>query len=393
MMPLSRLAAALSRPPNGALLVDIGASSLTGVRADAAPKLRRSPLLAHPIYATLSLSPEDARALGSDCLRTGLLFEPPAPDADDQLVDAFGVTWLSHDGGLAPLQHPLEHADLAAVARHPRPVWRQTAQLAPDARADQRLVIADAPCPGLLDTCFLLRNGWQFMEDLAANWRVANALLDWSLETVVAAYEHLLSTLPRQPDILVYGDDLGYGGGMYLSPLDFHTFIHPRLRTLLARLRQLTPAAICLHSCGAIRPILPDLAALGVELLNLDPNARHMAVAELRRALPNEVVLHGTHDLCALGAAVRQRDWAAIALLSTELAVCTPLIAAPPDSLSSAEDVTNASCGAAFIHALSDDDLDALRRIGPVRSILKIATEAALSNDHPLSSLSSKETA
>lgn len=364
------------------LLVDLGTSTLTGVCAAALPELEAGSAFGHPIIPTLPLSAADCARLGSDFARAGLVFAPPSAEANGEFTDLFGVDWLAAESGPAPLRHPLEKATLGEVARHPRPVWPGRTQVV-ERGVEDRIVIADAPCPGLLEMCFNLRNGWRFLEDLTANWRVASALLDWSLETIESAYHHMLIRLPAPPDVVIYGDDYGYEGGMFLSDVDFRTHLRPRLRTLLSRLRRLTPAAVCLHCCGAIRPIAADLADLGVEIVNFDFNARGMGIDEMRRKLPRALVFHGAVDLVTLGRVIDGGDHASAALFAIELASCVPAIAAPPDNLGTPEDLAAAVRGAAFVRALSAGDLATLRRFGPVREVIERAIQAAVAAAMP----------
>jgi len=363
------------------LLVDLGTSTLTGIRAAALPELEGGNAFGHPIIPTLPLSAADCAGLGSDFARTGLVFAPASPPsqsagASGELTDLFGVDRLVAEGGPAPLRHPLEKATLSEVARHPRPVWPGRTQVV-EPGVEDRLVIANAPCPGLLEMCFNLRNAWRFLEDLTGNWRLASALLDWSLETIEGAYHHMLIRLPAPPDVVIYGDDYGYEGGMFLSDVDFRTHLRPRLRTLLSRLRRLTPAAICLHCCGAIRPIAADLAGLGVEIVNFDFNARGMGIDEMRRKLPRSVAFHGAVDLMALGRVIDGGDHASVALLAVELVSSVPAIAAPSGNLGTPEELAAAFRGAAFVRALSAEDLATLRRFGPVREVIERAIGTA----------------
>lgn len=351
------------------IVVDIGTSSLTGVRETARPDWLRQALVAHPVMETLPLSGLDCAALGSDCVRTGLLFHRHQRE-EDLFVDAFGIEWLVVDGTPTPSRHPLENASLAQIAAYPRPVWPSKVQV-PEPDADGLIVVADAPCPGLLDMCFGLRNSWVCLDDMTSNWRSISALLDWSLETIVSAYERMLAALQTPPDILVYGDDLGFQQSMFVSEIDFRNFIRPRMRTLLSRLRRLTPAPILFHSCGAIRPILRDIADLGVDLINFDGAARTMIATEIRRELPKRMIVHGSHDLIALGKAVGAGNMASVALLTTEIIDCMPVIAAPMDNITSAEDVEAARRGAEFLRLLSPDDVAAIGRFGPVKDIIE----------------------
>lgn len=169
----------LSRMLSGAQstrpLIDIGTTSLTGLRAGVIPGFRTHHWGAHSSHATLALGPTDCLCLGSDFIRTGLLFNEPEI-GDGRSVDAFGVLWQWDKGAVSPLRHPLESAELMVVARHPRPLWQEPAQLIVPEIAERSVVIAEAPCPGLLDLCFMLRNPWRFMEDITSDSRMASAL-------------------------------------------------------------------------------------------------------------------------------------------------------------------------------------------------------------------------
>lgn len=369
----------LDGEPAEQILVDVGTSTVTGVAAPGAPDLAATVrYVGHPVLQTLALDTADTHALGSHFVRTGLVFEPPAI-TDDGFTDPLGIGWLWAEGSAAPLVHPLEDAGYLDVARHPRPAQPELLQVpAPAATGEARpLIVADAPTPGLVETCFGLRNAWQFMIDITDNWRVANALLDWALETVAAAYEQMLTAMPVQPDVVLYGDDYGYQGGMFLSEEDFRTFVRPRLRTLFSRIRRCTTAALCFHCCGAVHPILGDLADLGVELINLQYDAKNMQLSAVRAELPRTMVLHGYTNLQALGTALAQGDRRSIALLTDELVRSAPVIAAPVDSLPTEEALLAVARAARFVRALSPDDISQLRKLGPVARVIDRAAQTA----------------
>ena len=373
----------LDAKADGRLLLDVGTSSLTGVRIGALRIETTFEKVANPIYEMTTLAAKGCRTLGSDFQRAGYLFAPPELDAEDLFVDSYGVGWLWADGYPAQAHHPLEKASWGELSGHARPETPHLLQIG-DPRADQQLVIADAPCPGLLDTCFALRNAWQFLNDLTDDWRCASALLDWALETTAVAYERLLSELPQPPDVVVYADDLGFRGAMYLSDTDFRNHIYPRLKTLVSRIRRATPAAICLHSCGSIRSILPDLASLDVELLNLDFHSKGMVLTQVRRELPDSVVLHGPVDMVVLGQAARDGDRALLASLAEQIADSLPAVMAPSDYINTRGDLDDAIRGAAMLRSLEVDDLESLERIGPSKGLIQKMLDAARFQPNPL---------
>ena len=361
-----------------ALITDIGATSVTGVRASAAPQVAaRIGRTAHPVFSTIPLASSDSPLLGSDCARAGFVFDPTR-DCDGEFVDAFGISWLNADNAPAPFKHPLQAATTRQITRYRQPVWPSAIQVALKGRKS-KLVIADAPCPGLLDLCFGLRNAWHFIDDIASNSAAASALLDWSLDTILAGYQWLLSALPDQPDIVLYGDDYGFRSGMFLSVDEFRRHFKPRLTLLFDSIRKLAPrAAICFHSCGAIRPLLGEITDLGVELVNLDGRAKEMSVDDVRAQLPKHVIMHGCSDLVALGQALSDGNLASIALLTSELANSSPIIAAPLDAIAEPKALVAATLAASYLRALGADGFVTVARLGPVRDLINSAMKSAV---------------
>lgn len=364
-------------------LVDLGSSSVTGLRGVAGSGDIPSGgpgggIVGHPVLQTQVLDGPTSAGLGSDSARAGCVFERPVLDEDDTFLDLIGVRWRCTDGPPAEFEHPLEHATQAQIAGYPRPQWPTALQVADDFTIEhQQLVVAEPPCPGLIEMCFALRNGWQFLDDLTGGWRVANALLDWCLETVVSAYEHLLTRLPQVPDVVIYRDDYGVQGSMYVSELDFRTFIRPRLRTIMSWIRRLTPARIVFHSCGAIAPIVPDLVTLGVDALNLQPDARGIDLIKLRQALPGTLALHGVTDLPALGQAIESGDMSALLQQARLFARLWPAMAAPLDVLAADVSVSSLVRAATFLKTLTLDDLADLQTGRATPHSLQLALAAA----------------
>lgn len=348
-------------------LVDVASSSVTGLRAPAGAAA--GAVVGHPVLQTRALGGREHLALGSDAARVGLLFDRPELD-DETYLDAFGVRWLWCEGHPGVLGHPLGDAGPRQVARHPRPVWPARVQVADGvARRLGMVTVADAPCAGILETSLALRGGWRFMDDLAGEPEVAHALLDWSLEAVLSGYEAVLGGLDEPPDLVVYGDDYGYHGGMLLSPAEFDAFVRPRLGLLLERLRALTPAAVVFHSCGAVAPVAPVLADLGVDLLNLQPDARGVDLVEMRRRLPAAMPLHGVSDLVGVGRALEAGDHAAVAEAALLVGRAWPVVVAPVDVVDDA-DGPAAARAARWFAGLDGDDIGRLRagRVPAVRA-------------------------
>lgn len=85
---------------------------------------------------------------------------------------------------------------------------------------------------------------------------------------------------------------------MILGPELWRRLFKSRLRRIIAAVRQRTPnMTIAYHSCGAIRPIIPDLIEIGVQVLNpLQPRAAGMDPLEIKREYGEDLAFMGGLD-------------------------------------------------------------------------------------------------
>lgn len=351
-------------------LIDIGSSTVSGLRHPYPFAARGNPghTVAHPVQHIRALDPEQARAVGSDTVRAGLAFPAPAPDSDGSFTDPTGVRWVWSGGEPTTLAHPLELAGVRGIRRYPLPRWPAATEAdSPDdaTRASTgesgQVVVVEPPCPGLLELAMAIRNPWQFMHDITDGWRVAGALLDWSLETLLDAYTRTLAALPGPPDLVVHPDVLGFRAGMYLSVHDFRAQYRPRLRVLLDRLRELTGAPVLLQCRGAVGPVLADLALLGPELLHLERDAAGIGPSRLRAAVPSRTCLHGVVDLVRLGRALVAGDHEFATREAVQLAHAWPAVAGPLRIVPADVPGELLARAASFIRDLTPATLRALR--------------------------------
>lgn len=63
------------------------------------------------------------------------------------------------------------------------------------------------------------------------------------------------------------GDDYGTQNGMLISPEDWRSLIKPRLARIVAAYKD-AGLPVILHSCGDVRPIIPELIEIGIDVLN-----------------------------------------------------------------------------------------------------------------------------
>jgi uroporphyrinogen decarboxylase len=135
----------------------------------------------------------------------------------------------------------------------------------------------------------------RFYTLLAAQPAVACALMDIFVDCKIALWEAALSAIKTVPDIVAEEDDFGSQDRLLLSPGMYRKHIKPRQKRLYSFIKANAPGArLFLHSDGAIRPIIPDLIEMGVDILNpVQTDASGMDPLELKREFGSELSFWG----------------------------------------------------------------------------------------------------
>jgi uroporphyrinogen decarboxylase len=95
-------------------------------------------------------------------------------------------------------------------------------------------------------------------------------------------------------DVVMDGDDYGSQIGPLISPRTFRRLLRPRLAELYSYIHANSRARVFLHSCGSIKPLIPDLILAGVDILNpIQVSARDMDTAALKREYGRELTFWG----------------------------------------------------------------------------------------------------
>jgi hypothetical protein len=197
---------------------------------------------------------------------------PPPPgdfDPDGRYhafsTDEWGTRWEYRLFGVwgHRLGYPL--ADLAALPAYRAP--------APPPAEGPAFAAEQAEAAAHRRRYALLGSGGQLFETMQSLRPFADVLVDITLDTpeinriadIVMEYMAALvrRSLALDVDAVAFGDDFGTQGSLLLSPSVWRRFFKPRYQELFAPIRQVGKR-ILFHSCGAVGPLLPDLADLGV---------------------------------------------------------------------------------------------------------------------------------
>jgi uroporphyrinogen decarboxylase len=141
-----------------------------------------------------------------------------------------------------------------------------------------------------------LRGIERALEDIMANPDFADALMGRIHALFEAIVRHSIEAAGDLFDFVYVAEDLGTQESLLMSPRAIRRFILPRL----AKVAEMAHAAgkrVFHHDDGAIRPVLPDLLRVGIDILNpIQWRAKGMEREALARDFGAGVVFHGGVD-------------------------------------------------------------------------------------------------
>jgi uroporphyrinogen decarboxylase len=146
----------------------------------------------------------------------------------------------------------------------------------------------------------------RFLEMLAGEPKLAEAVMDRLVELYLEVLPRFLSAVGPYVQVIQVGDDLGTQAAPQISPDMYRRLIKPRHRIVYSYLRERFDGFLFLHSCGSIRQLLPDLIDVGVQIVNpVQTTAAGMDPVELKREFGRDLCFWGggceTQTLLRLG--------------------------------------------------------------------------------------------
>jgi len=191
------------------------------------------------------------------------------------------VTWSALP--TAPYHRPLTREHLAEIRRRAKQLYETT---------DYAVMIAFGG--NLLEWGQYLCRMDQFLIDLVANRKKAEALLDKLVEMHLENLEKILEAVDGFVQIIQMGDDLGTQLATEISPALYREVFKPRQRLIFETVKKRSSLHLFLHSCGSIVDLLPDLIEVGVEIINpVQTSARGMEPGRLKREFGRDLTFWG----------------------------------------------------------------------------------------------------
>lgn len=333
-----RLLAALDRRGPDRVPLDLAATQVTGIHAVAYRQLRQA-LGLPPNGVHLCDSIQQLALPGDDLIdRLGVdvrgLFPLNSHNWNVREEDR-GDHWLYHDEwgithrrskpeGLyyTIVQVPLPGSDLTvqAIERHRWPDMGDPQRIAGLRQQAMRFrsqgygVVLKSPFAGIFEMAQRIAGMEDCLVAMAKGEASIDALFDKLLELKLAFWEMALLELADVVDVVAEFDDYGTQASQLISPRMFRQQLKPRLKILFDSLQRLAPAARrFFHSCGSVRPLIPDLIEIGVQILNpVHVRAAGMEPSALKRDFGDALVFWGggvdTQGILPAGTAQQVKD-------------------------------------------------------------------------------------
>ena len=243
------------------------------------------------------------RALGEDLLLTSVGWANSYYQSNEPYTDEWGIGWRCQpyatpygDGNYTEIAcHPLaeEQAIDAYVGPDPlRPsLYAEAARVLADFKAEYYIV--GVTVTTIFETAWALRGYERLLTDFVERADVAERILEIPYRYHLAAAARLVE---MGVDMIWIGDDVGTQRGMLVNPKLWRRFLKPRLAHFIATLKRINPRVkVAYHSDGDIRPIIPELVEIGLDVLNpIQPAC--MDPAELKRQYGDKLCFWGSID-------------------------------------------------------------------------------------------------
>lgn len=238
--------------------------------------------------------------------------------------DEWGIGWRKPtDGGFYydMFHHPLANATSKEdIENHPWPDPADPSRFEGFKKRARYIVeeekkasVLDGLCAGVMEQTAFMFGFDKFYPAFVNELDILTHVLDKITDLKSSYWETALELLGGDVDVVIESDDLGGQHGMLISPETYRSVIKPRHKQLFKFVKARTDAKLFLHSCGSIRPIIPDFIEVGVEILNpVQLSAKDMDSAELKREFGDDLVFWGglvdTQTVLSFGTPGEVRD-------------------------------------------------------------------------------------
>jgi uroporphyrinogen decarboxylase len=261
------------------------------------------PATTRRLAAELEIDPADvATAMGDDIRQTwvggnhameGIVHEHEG----DSHTDVWGIEWVKLGHFNQIRKSPLKEADDAEVRAYRYPfdaVDDLLSNMDPlmDLKDDYFIGCDISPC--LFEMVYRVRGMDDALLDLALNPDLSKFLIEGAAEFALDLARKACERYPL--DWLWSGDDVAGQTNLMMSPDSWRESVKPHL-SLIFDVAKDHDVWMAHHCCGALRPIIPDLIEIGMDVLNpIQSNCPGMDPFDLKAEFGDDIAFMGGVD-------------------------------------------------------------------------------------------------
>lgn len=321
MTPRERVRTSLNHMEPDRIPLDLGSTKMSGISIKAYREfigykgwnsLDLEPRILDPVQQLALVKEEVLERIGVDI--RGLI--PSAPSSHKtqyreigdyvQFTDEWGVDWkMPKTGGYYfdmcshPMKEEMTVVDLDSY-KWPDPLDdARTAQFKQQidetSQKGDYAFVMHGVCAGILEMALRLRGFEQLFMDFVLDPGLVCGILDRVVEIKAAFWEKALAQAGEDVLVAIEADDLGTQDSLLISPEMYRKFVKPRHKRLFSFIKQKAPdIKVFLHSCGAVKPLIPDLIEAGVDILNpVQVSAKDMDPVDLKKEFGDALTFWG----------------------------------------------------------------------------------------------------
>jgi len=240
------------------------------------------------------------------------------------MTDSWGVGWKTPKvGGLYfdMYQHPLSGPDARELLKtyawpsaSKASIYEGQVEMAKDIQAKGLASVLGGYSAGPFEKFSWLRGFNDAFTDFAIDPDLVKTMMDKIIELKVEYWDRALGAAGEYVDVVFEGDDVAGQDKLLISPKTYRDIIKPRHKELFQSIKKFAPhVKIQFHTCGAIRPLIPDLIEIGVDVLNpVQISATGMDPFELKKEFGKDLAFWGggidTQNIFSTGTPEQVRD-------------------------------------------------------------------------------------
>jgi uroporphyrinogen decarboxylase len=327
MTSKERIRATLNHREPDRVPYDLAGTTVTGITKNAYRSVMRyrglpetfDPNMVDPISQIVTPSEDNLLKLKSDTRRIGAHRIPGYPDCAvrdatsgvEKVIDFYGCEWErnpSADIYFNQTSFPLQDAESLSESLDDlyRVDWsKYVKQLRSDlmrqfSGSETFAVVADRNTAGFTENSLRIRGYEKWYMDTVLDESGVERLLDIILEDKLRYWDEVINWavengVADQIDVVAECDDLGSQRATIIHPEKLRILVLPRFKKLFTHVKGRLPnAKTFLHSCGAIRAVIPDLIDAGLDILNpVQYTADGMELQALKKDFGDALVFWG----------------------------------------------------------------------------------------------------